>query len=227
MPRNARLVAPGLPYHITQRGTNREHVFFSEGDRLLYLQLLHDNMADAQCGVLAYCLMTNHVHFVIVPEREDSLARLFSRVHGRYSQAFNIHKGRSGHLWQARFHSCPLSAALLWVGLKYVESNPCRAGMVQSASEYRWSSAAAHLLGKADESGILDLDFWQKAGGVATWEEIHGRRNTTEQERALKRCTFAGRPYGDEAFVKEMEVRFQRKWRRLKEAGDQIQAASA
>ena len=136
MPRNARLVAPGLPYHITQRGTNREHVFFSDGDRLLYLRLIRDNLVDAQCQVLAYCLMTNHVHFVIVPGREDSLATLFSRAHGRYSQAFNIDKGRTGHLWQARFHSCPLAESQLWIGLKYVEVNPVRAGMAQSPAEY-------------------------------------------------------------------------------------------
>ena len=227
MPRNARVVAPGLPYHITQRGTNRESVFFNDQDRLLYLQLIRENLAYAQCRVLAYCLMTNHVHFVIVPGREDSLAMLFARVHGKYSQAFNIQNGRSGHLWQARFHSCPLSEARLWVGLQYVEGNPCRAGMVQSATEYLWSSARPHLLGKLDESGILDMEFWQKAGGVATWEEIHGIEITSEQEQALHRCTYAGRPYGDEVFVREMEVRFQRKWRRLKGAGDPILAASA
>lgn len=90
MPRNARVVAPGLPYHITQRGTNREPVFFNDQDRLLYLQRLRENLAYAQCRVLAYWLMTNHVHFVMVPGREDSLAMLFARVHGRYSQAFNI-----------------------------------------------------------------------------------------------------------------------------------------
>ena len=100
MPRNARVVAPGLPYHITQRGTNRERVFFTAGDRVLYLQLIRENMEQAGVQVLAYCLMTNHVHFVVVPEREDSLSVLFGRANGRYAQAVNIRKGRCGHLWQ-------------------------------------------------------------------------------------------------------------------------------
>ena len=84
MPRNARVVTPGLPYHITQRGTNRERVFFTTGDKVLYLQLIRENMEQAGVQVLAYCLMTNHVHFVVVPEREDSLPVLFGRANGRY-----------------------------------------------------------------------------------------------------------------------------------------------
>ena len=77
MPRNARIVIPGLPYHVTQRGTNRERVFFSVADRKLYLQLLRENLAATDTKVLAYCLMSNHVHMVVVPGREDSLAQLF------------------------------------------------------------------------------------------------------------------------------------------------------
>jgi putative transposase len=69
MPRNARVVAAGLPYHITQRGTNRARVFFTRGDRALYLRLIRENQEAAGVRILAYCLMTNHVHFIVVPER--------------------------------------------------------------------------------------------------------------------------------------------------------------
>lgn len=86
MPRNARTVAAGLPYHITQRGTNCEKVFFSVADRHLYLRLIRENLSDAGVKVLAYCLMSNHVHFVVVPDREDSLAVLFARANGRYAR---------------------------------------------------------------------------------------------------------------------------------------------
>jgi putative transposase len=130
MPRNARVVAPEIPYHVTQRGTNREPIFFTIGDRKLYLELVRQNQQEAGVRVLAFCLMTNHVHFLVVPEREDSLAVLFGRANGRYAQALNIRRGRCGHLWQARFHSCPMSPAHLEVGLRYVEANPCRAGIV-------------------------------------------------------------------------------------------------
>jgi putative transposase len=158
--------------------------------------------------------MTNHVHFIVVPEREDSMALLFGRANGRYAQALNIRKGRSGHLWQARYHSCVMANSHLWMGLRYVEENPCRAGMVKTPAEYRWSSAAAHLERKSDASRVLDMDFWAKAGGAATWAELHGTPSDAEQIAALRKCTYSGRPFGDESFVTTMEERFQRKWRR-------------
>lgn len=189
-------------------------MFFTIGDRKLYLQLIRENLEEAEVRILAYCLMTNHVHFVAVPKREDSLAVLFGRAHGRYSQAVNIRRGRCGHLWQARFHSCPMSPAHLEFGLRYVEANPCRAGLVERPEQYRWSSAAAHLLGEKDRSGVLDMDYWERAGGVATWAELHGAPEDQSQVQAIRKCTYAGRPFGDEAFVEEMEGRFQRKWLR-------------
>ena len=214
MPRNARVVAPEIPYHVTQRGSNRQPVFFTIADRKLYLQLIRENQAEAGVRVLAYCLMTNHIHFLAVPEREDSLALLFGRANGRYSQALNIRRGRCGHLWQARYHSCPMSPAHLEAGLRYVEANPCRTAIVERPELYRWSSAAAHLLGERDPSGVLDLGFWRRAGGAAAWAELHGRSEDAQEINQLRRCTYAGRPFGDESFVREMEERFHRKWLR-------------
>ena len=184
------------------------------GDRKLYLQLIRESREEAGTRVLAYCLMTNHIHFIVVPEGEESLALLSGRANGRYSQALNIRRGRSGHLWQARYHSCPMSPAHLETGLRYVEANPCRAGMVERPEEYRWSSAAAHLRGEPDRSGVLDLSFWQHAGGTAGWAELHGRPTADTLIQQLRRCTYAGRPFGSEEFVREMEERFQRKWLR-------------
>ena len=216
MPRNARTVAAELPYHVTQRGTNREKVFFSVADRHLYLQLIRENLAEPEMKVLAYCLMTNHVHFVVVPQREDSLARLFGRANGRYAQAANIRKGRSGHLWQARFFSCALSEQRLWTALQYVETNPCRAGLAARPEEYRWSSANVHLLGVADRSGILDTEFHARAGGVAGWRQMHENGSAEERVVELRKCTYSGRPFGDDSFVAALEERFQRRWRRTK-----------
>lgn len=148
---------------MTQRGTNRQKVFFSVADRQLYLRLIRENMAEAGVSVLAYCLMTNHIHVIAVPRREDSLAVLLGRVNGRYAQAVNIHKGRTGHLWQARYYSCALAEERLWIALQYVENNPCRAGMVAQPADYRSSSAAAHLLGVRGRSRALDVDFFERA----------------------------------------------------------------
>jgi putative transposase len=214
MPRNARVIVPEIPYHVTQRGSNRQNVFSTVGDRKLYLQLIRENQAHAGVRILAYCLMDNHIHFIAVPEREDSLAVLFGRANGRYAQAFNIRRGRCGHLWQARYHSCPMSPTHLEVGLRYVEANPCRAAMVTLPHQYRWSSAAPHLLGGKDQSGVLDMAYWERVGGAAAWAELHGTAVNSSDILELRKCTYAGRPYGSEEFVQQMEQRFQRKRRR-------------
>jgi|SRR5579862_2866540 len=214
MSRNARCILPQLPYHVTQRGTNRQTVFFSTADRKIYLSLFAAQQRDAGVRVLAYCLMSNHVHFVVVPERADSLAVLFRRVHGAYAQAFNARRRRSGHLWQNRFYSCPLSERHLWIALRYVEANPVRALLVGRAEQYRWSSAAAHLDLAPDRSGLLDGEFWRRSGGAPTWQEMHAAPEPAGHVNLLRRCTYSGRPFGEEEFVERLEIRFQRSWRR-------------
>lgn len=214
MPRNSRCVLPDLPYHVTQRGTNRQTVFHSAGDRRTYLNLVRDNLADAGVRVLAYCLMTNHVHWLVVPEREDSLATLFRRVHGRYAQAFNTRRQRSGHLWQNRFFSCALSEQRLSIALRYIELNPVCALLAPSPQAYPWSSARAHLTGDRDRTGILDMRFWEQAGGVEGWQAMHALAEDFGSTQLLRRCTYAGRPFGPEEFVERLESKFARKWRR-------------
>lgn len=218
MPRNARCVLPGIPYHVTQRGTDRQKVFFLNSDREMYLHLLSRNLAGARVRVLAYALMTNHVHAVVVPERADSLEILFRRVHGRYAQYVNTRRGRSGHLWQGRFYSCPLDGAHLATALRYVEENPCRAGLVDRSEEYRWSSAAAHLDARPDDYHVIDLSYWERAGGAETWREMFAADIAEGQIEQLRQCTYGGRPFGGEDFVVRMEEEFRRSWRRERES---------
>ena len=214
MSRSARCIEPGLPYHVTQRGTNRQNVFHSIQDRQTYLSLMRMHLEDTAVRVLAYCLMTNHVHLILVPDRADSLAVLFRRVHGAYAQSFNARRGRSGHLWQNRFYSCPMSDSHLWLGIRYVEANALRAAMVDRVEDYRWSSAGVHLSEAKDSSGILDLEFWKSAGGAERWKDLHAAAERPSETHLLRRCTYAGRPFGEEAFVERIEATFQRKWRR-------------
>jgi putative transposase len=215
MSRNARCILPGLAYHVTQRGTNRQKVFFSTAHRKIYLGLVERNCQDAGVRVLAYCLMSNHVHLVVVPARADSLAVLFRRVHGGYAQAVNAGLGRSGHLWQNRFYSCPLSEDHLWIALRYVEANPVRSGLAVRPEQYRWSSAAVHMGERPPErSSALDIAFWQRSGGVQTWRELHASPDSEHRLNLLRRCTYAGRPFGDENFLCRLEDHFQRNWRR-------------
>ena len=211
MPRRNRCVLPGVACHITQRGVNRCETFSSQGDYEVYLGLLRENLADSEATILGYCLMGHHVHLVAVPGREESLSVLFRRVHGRYAQYYNARTRRTGHLWQNRFFGCPLGKDHLWAALRYVECNPVRAGMVTEAAEYQWSSAAAHICG-TDASGILDMDWWRREA-PAGWEQAL-QASERETDDRLRRCTYAGRPFGNDGFVEELSERFGRYWTR-------------
>ena len=145
MPRLARIVIPGLPHHVTQRGNNRQDVFFVDDDRHAYLEFLKRFCREHGVTVQGYCLMTNHVHLIITPPTEDAFARAIGVTHHRFTQYINALHGRSGHLWQNRFHSCPMDEAHLVNALRYVERNPVRAKMVRRAWRRPWSSALAHV----------------------------------------------------------------------------------
>ncbi len=190
-------------------------MFYGAIDYRMYLSLVRRELPDAGARVLGYCLMTNHVHLVVLAEREDSLAVLFRRVHGRYAQSLNVKRGRSGHLFQQRFYSCPLSERHLWTALRYVEQNPCRAGLVESPEQYRWSSAAARMGCGPDRARVLDEEFWSETGGAERWREMHDAELGSAEASELRRCTFAGRPFGEESFVQRLETQFQRVWRRV------------
>jgi putative transposase len=197
---------------VTQRGVDRRETFSADADRETYLGLMRRNLEDAGVGLLGWCLMTNHVHLVAMPEREDSLSVLLRRVHGRYAQYYNARYGRSGHLWQNRYFACSLGPGHLWAALEYVERNPVRAGLVEWPGDYRWSSAAAHLEG-CDPAGLVDLEWWRRESDGLDWGQTLGGPDG-EQSAPLRRCTYAGRPFGDEQFVKAISERFGRHWAR-------------
>jgi len=144
MPRLARNVFAEIPHHITQRGNRCEDVFFTEEDRLLYLEWLEKYCQKHAVDIMAYCLMTNHIHLILRPGKEDGLQNVLKPLHMRYAQYINKLKGWSGHLWQGRFFSFALNDNYTSSVIRYAERNPVRAGMVEKAEEYVWSSAADH-----------------------------------------------------------------------------------
>jgi putative transposase len=212
MPRRSRCILPDVPCHVTQRGVDHRETFSSDHDRSTYLNLLHENLREAHARLLGWCLMTNHVHLIVVPDREDSLAILLRRVHGRYAQYYNAYSGRTGHLWQNRFFACALGHNHLWTALVYVDRNPVRAGIIHHAADYRWSSAAAHLSG-IDQRGLLDMQWWLEQGRLPDWDEelAHEDAETTTK---LRRCTYAGRPFGSESLIEQISLQFGRSWTR-------------
>lgn len=214
MPRKPRCVLPGVPYHITQRGTDGRLVFLADADRTSYLRILALNREEARVRILAWCLMSNPIHLVAIPDREDSLEVLLRRTHGRYAQMFNARTGRTGHLWQSRFFSCALDSRDLWRALAYVERNPVRAGLVERPEQDEWSSARAHLGLEQDHYGLLDLSFWRESGGPQGWRDLLLSREEAAVVHMLRRCTCSGRPFGEERFLADFEARFGRRWRR-------------
>lgn len=158
--------------------------------------------------------MPNHVHLALVPEVEDSLEVLLRRVHGRYAQMVNVRRLRTGHLWQSRYFSCPLSDGHLRRVLAYIERNPVRAGLVSEPEQYQWSSAAAHLGLTRDRLRLCDERVWQDGGGAEGWRALLSTPEELVMLRLLRRCTYAGRPFGEDEFINNLEQRFGRKWRR-------------
>jgi putative transposase len=144
MPRLARTVFADVPHHVTQRGNRKENVFFVYNDYRTYLEWLGQYSQEYGVEILAYCLMTNHVHLIVIPRKTDSLEKTFKPLHMRYAQWINRRKGWKGHLWQGRYFSSPLDEHYMWASIRYAELNPVRARMVDRAEDYSWSSAAAH-----------------------------------------------------------------------------------
>lgn len=230
MARNPRCLLTSIPYHVTQRGNNRQDVFYSQQDREVYLDLVERERSEARVRLLAYALMTNHVHWLVEPERGDSLAVFFRRVHGRYAHYITARRGRSGHLWQGRFHACIVEPRRLEVALRYVERNPVRAGLAAEPGAYEWSSARAHLTGHFGREVFLDQAFWSESGGAEFWCRMLEPAGGIAEDYELRRCTYAGHPFGDEAFLVEMEHKFGRAWKRwpfVKEcSGEEVPAGT-
>jgi len=205
MPRIARTVFGGLPHHITQRGNRREDVFFTDEDRQFYLRYLEKYCQIHGVKVLAYCLMTNHVHLILVPEKEDSLQRVLKPLHMRYAQYINRQHEWSGHLWQGRFFSSPLDDAYLWFCVRYVERNPVRAGMVEFAENYPWSSAAAHCGLKLETLLTIENEHWNIFNGVEDWSDWLNNIESDEQLKVVRRNVQKNLPCGSELFIENLE----------------------
>jgi len=206
MPRIARIVVPGYPHHIVQRGNRRLDVFFSDDDRLAYIELLKNACRRFGVQIWAYCLMTNHAHFIAVPKKADSLARCFSDAHVRYTRLINKREGWKGHLWQARFGSSVLDEEYLLAAVRYVERNPLRAGLALKPWEYAWSSAAWHM-GKVETDPLVSGDGMLREL-IGDWGKYLRKDDDAEAMDVLRREVLVSRPSGTESFIKKLEKKF-------------------
>jgi len=197
----ARVVAPGLPHHITQRGNRRMETFFAEADYREYLYLMAEWCNRCEVQVWSYCLMPNHVHLIAVPESEDGLRRAIGEAHRRYTRYINFQKGWKGHLWQGRFASFPMDEQYLISTARYIELNPVRAKLVKRAEDYTWSSAKAHLQGEDD---IL-VKVNPLSAMVGNWRDLLDNELSEEDRNSIRQHERTGRPMGSEDFLSSLE----------------------
>ena len=208
MARMARLVIPGIPHHVTQRGNGRARTFFNDDDYALYRDLLAENCAAAGVEVWAWVLMPNHVHLILTPSDEDGLRRALAATHRRYAGYIHAREKRTGHFWQGRFGCVAMDEAHLAAAVAYVALNPVRARLVEHAEDWRWSSTPAHLRSVA-EDGLTTV-----APVRERFPDMEARLAAGEDEALsarLRRAEQIGRPLGSAAFIADLERRRRRR----------------
>jgi len=202
MARFARVVVPGCPHHLIQRGNRRQRVFFSDEDRAFYLILLKRQIEKFGIALWAFCLMENHVHMIAVPRGKDGFARAIGEVHRKFTSVINTREDWKGYLWQGRFITYPLSEDHLFAAVRYVERNPVRAGLVKTAEEYEWSSARAHV--RKEPHPLLTACPLDAV--IADWSAYLGQPDRPEDVEKFVRHGQTGRPLGDTDFPKRLET---------------------
>ena len=166
--------------------------------------MLADAAGQARCAIWTYCLMPNHVHIIIVPSDEDGLRKTFRTVHRHYTGYINARMRTTGHLWQGRFGSVAMDEAHLVSALRYVALNPVRAGLVERAADWRWSSVAAHMAARDD--GVVTVGpVLKRTGDFAAFpaEDF----DADFAYAALRKAERVGRPVGSKDWITDMEAR--------------------
>ena len=202
MARIARVVIPGIPHHIIQRGNRRQEVFFNDEDKRTYLEYLNIYAKPAGISFWGYCLMNNHVHLLAVPETKDSFAIGLAEAHRRYSRMINFRQGWRGYLWEGRFKSYPLSENHLYAAIRYIERNPVRAKIVERAEDYPWSSAKAHVHKSKDY--LLSENFLLSE--IKDWSKYLSEQDKQEDLNIFRKHSHTGRPVGDDKFIDSLEA---------------------
>ncbi len=201
MARIARIVVPGIPHHIIQRGNRRQKVFFSDDDYLTYLELMSEWCEKARIEIWAYCLMPNHIHLIGVPEGENSFKTGIAEANRRYSRMINFRNNWRGHIWQGRFASYPMDENHLFQAARYIELNPVRAGIVKNPEDYQWSSAKAHITGKNDAL----VSVKPLLEHIKCWSDFLNEAIEKSDIEKLKKCERTGRPLGNNDFIERLE----------------------
>lgn len=187
MARQPRFIIPGQPQHVIQRGNNRGIIFIPEADYLFYLEKLTEACKKHKCEIHAYVLMTNHVHLLMTPLKEHSIAKVMQTLGRYYVQYFNYTYQRTGTLWEGRYKAALIdSETYLLSCYRYIELNPVRAGIAKHPAEYRWSSYQCNGQGKVD--------------GIITAHRLYMDLAATDKKRLKVYCDLFSRQMNEDVF---------------------------
>ena len=206
MARLARVVIPGLPHHVTQRGNGRARTFFEDDDYALYRDLLAASCRAADVEVWAWCLMPDHVHLSLVPSEADGLRRAPAPLHRRYAGIIHARCKRTGHFWQGRFGCVAMDEEHLAAALRYASLNPVRARLVVRARDWRWSSVRTHFGGRHD--GVTRLAPVSER--YPDFAKFLSEETDAEMIARLRKAETIGRPLGNRKFLDMLERKTQR-----------------
>ena len=164
MARLPRIIVPGLPMHVIQRGNNKQATFFTDHDYRKFLDVLDVASKEHDCLVHAYVLMTNHIHLLLTPMSENSISLMMQAIGRKYVRYINGTYQRSGTLWEGRYKSALVETEqYLLTCSRYIELNPVRAGMVDGPGQYKWSSYGYNALG-INNNGLTQHDIYMRLG---------------------------------------------------------------
>jgi len=225
MARSPRLVVPGIPVHVIQRGNDRTATFRSADDFERYRETLYQASRRFACAIHAYVFMTNHVHLLITPEGDGGLSRMMQTIGRRYVRYLNARYQRTGTLWEGRFKSSLIESERYFLACsRYIELNPVRAQMVSDPSQYLWSSHRHNAHGETDQL-ITPHAVYHGLGSSpadrrAAYQALF--RDPMEQETldGIRHATNRGTVLGSRGFGERLETTLGRRVTRLPHGGD-------
>lgn len=209
MARQARLVVPGYPHHVIQRGNNRQPIVLDDHDRITFLRELGDLAAERRLAVHAYVLMDNHVHLLATPHAQVDLSWVMQALGRRYVHAFNRRHGRTGTLWEGRFRAAVVETDRYFLACqRYIELNPVRAGVVEDPVAFRWSSAQHHLGIKTDALVSDHSVFWTLGNTPfereAAYRDLLAQGMSPDEAGTITQATLRARVLGGDSFVTQL-----------------------
>ncbi len=210
MSRIARVIIPGWPYHVVHRGNNGQPIFHDKEDMQIYIRLAHVYKERWNCRILGYSLMPNHVHLLIIPTENPSLAKTMQGISLCYTQEINRKYKRTGRLWEARYFSSVIDKdRYFWAVVRYIDWNSVRAGIVSKLQDYHWSSARMHILGTEDP--LVDLRDLKEFGEINQYRSYIANAETEKDIGIIRKMTRKGLPIGNFEFQQVIESKANRK----------------